>query len=276
MKDPAILFYKDKWLSATKGMRANAKGWYLNLIIFQHEFGDLPNDIEELANLCDVRFSEYTEFEQVFKQVLKQKFELNSNNRLENPFAREITKNRETYKDKRSNSGKLSYVLRYFRKNFKYKADFEDWFKNNVPLDFDIKNEQVLKQVFEQNLELYINVNVNVNNNDNVIKNKESIYEKFLNEKVEENFKEIVKKWIDYKKERKETYKSEMTLNEMYKSIKELSGNNPEKALAIIDQSIANSWKGIFELKEKSNGSKIKPMIDYNNDVYETKIKERW
>lgn len=165
MRDPAILLYKDKWLIATKGMRADAKGWYLNLIIYQHDIGSLPNDIEELANLCDVRFSEFEQFKQVFEQVLKHKFELTEDNRLENAFAREIIQNRETFKEKRSDAGKLSYVLKYFRKHFKYKAGFEDWFKQNVSIDFDIKNEQVLKQVFKQNFELYINVNEDVNRN---------------------------------------------------------------------------------------------------------------
>lgn len=187
MKDPAILLYKDKWLIATKGMRADAKGWYLNLIIYQHEMGSLPNDIEELANLCDVRFSEFEQFKQVFEQVIKQKFELNSDGKLENLFAREIIQNRETFKEKRSDAGKLSYVLRYFRTNFKYKKGFEEWFKSNVIIDFDIKNEQVLKQVFEQNIELYINVNVNkdiiINNEDKVITWKDdfNIYIKNLN-----------------------------------------------------------------------------------------------
>jgi hypothetical protein len=188
MRDPAILLYKDKWLIATKGMRADAKGWYLNLIIYQHDIGSLPNDIEELANLCDVRISEFEQFKQVFEQVLKQKFEVNSENRLENSFAREIIKNRETFKEKRSDAGKLSYVLKYFRANFKYKHGFEEWFKKNVIIDFDIKNEQVLKQVFKQNFELYINVNVNINNiednNVNYIINEVSSFfdKKYIND----------------------------------------------------------------------------------------------
>ena len=35
-----------------------------------------------------------------------------------------------------------------------------------------------------------------------------------------------------------------------------LSGGNPETAKAIIQQSIENRWKGLFELKNNSNGTK--------------------
>lgn len=176
-KDPAALLYIDKWLVSTKGMRANTRGWYLNLILHQYDKGELPNDIEELANLADVRISEYEDFKQVFEQVLKHKFEVNNNGCLENTYAKEILQKREAYKDKRSNSGKLSYVLQYFRKHFKYKKDFEDYFKENVTIDFDIKNEQVLKQVFEQNFELYINVNKDEVKHTSLNKNIPNIYD---------------------------------------------------------------------------------------------------
>ena len=174
MKDPAILLYKDKWLIATKGMKAYCRGWYLNLIIFQHELGDLPNDIEELALLCDVRISEYEHFKQVFEQVLKHKFEHNDNGRLENPFAKEIIKNREMFIDKRSNAGKISYLKKFIIKHITKKIDVIDYLLSSIEIDtLDLKNEQVLKQVLKQNFELYINgnVNVNVNGNSNVIEN---------------------------------------------------------------------------------------------------------
>ncbi len=71
MKDPAVLFYIDSWLVSTKEMQADARGWYLNLILHQYDKGSLPIDIEELANLADVRFSEYEKFKKTFQQVLQ-------------------------------------------------------------------------------------------------------------------------------------------------------------------------------------------------------------
>jgi hypothetical protein len=188
MKDPAVLLYIDKWLVSTKNMRADAKGWYLNLILYQYDMGDLPNDIEELANLCDVRFSEFEHFKQVFEQVLKQKFKVNSNNRLENAMGKEILRKREQFKDKRSNAGKLSYVLKYFRANFNYDKGFEEYFKNNVNIDFDVKNKQVLKQVFEQNFKLYINVNKDKDININKYINKEENINKEIDYNINNNY----------------------------------------------------------------------------------------
>lgn len=165
-KDPAVLFYISNWLTSTKGMKANAKGWFLNLILFQYELGDLPNEIEELANLCDVRFSEYKMFEQVFEQVLKHKFTLNENGRLENDRAKEIIQKRKAFKNKRSNAGKYSYLSKFLKNHFKLKSKETQFVKDNINLDeVDLKNEQMFKQVIKQTLELYINTNGNGNSN---------------------------------------------------------------------------------------------------------------
>ena len=114
-RDPAVLFFIDKWLTSTKEMRADCRGWYLNLILHQFDKKSLPNDIEELANLADVRISEFDKFKQVFEQVLKHKFKQNSFGRLENEFAREILISRNIFKDKRSEAGKKSYFLKIIK-----------------------------------------------------------------------------------------------------------------------------------------------------------------
>jgi len=93
-KDPAALLYIDKWLVATTEMKADARAYYMDLILFQFDKGSLPNDIEELANICRVRVSEFNNFKQVFEQVLKQKFKQNNEGRLENEFAKEIIQKR--------------------------------------------------------------------------------------------------------------------------------------------------------------------------------------
>ena len=157
-KDPAVLLYIDNWLVSTKDMKGAEKGWYLNLLLYQYDKGDLPNDIEELANLCDVRISEYENFKQVFKQVLKQKFELNENGRLENPKAREIIRKRETFKEKRSDSGKLGYIIKVATNELKATSEQCEYIKDNIKLDeINTKNKQMLIQVLKQIIKLYIN-----------------------------------------------------------------------------------------------------------------------
>lgn len=157
-KDPAALLYIDNWLVSTKEMKADERGWYLNLILHQYDKGDLPNDVEELANLADVRFSEYESFKQKWEQVLKQKFEQNEKGRLENPKAKEILQKRELFKDKRSESGKMGYVIKVAIRELKATNEEVEYIKKNIDMDsLDIKNKQVLKQVLKQTIKLYIN-----------------------------------------------------------------------------------------------------------------------
>jgi hypothetical protein len=162
MKDPAALLYIDTLKVATTEMSAIARAYYMDLILHQYDKGSLPNDIEELANICRVRFSEFKQFEQVFEQVLKHKFKQNNEGRLENEFATEIIRKRQSFIDKRSESGKISYMVRFARQHLKATKAQIEYLKDNVNLDsVDIKNEQVFKQVLEQVLEqkseLYIN-----------------------------------------------------------------------------------------------------------------------
>lgn len=163
-KDPAALFYIDKWIAGTQGMSGSAKGWYLDLILYQFDKGGIPNSIDEMSGICRVRPSEYAEFEQVFKQVLEQKFDKNESGQLENGFAKQIIKGRKAFKEKKSLSGKWSYVKKIILK--KYKNTTSEQFKvyyKYFDFSIDLKNEQVLEQVLEHIFELYINTNANGN-----------------------------------------------------------------------------------------------------------------
>ena len=264
MKDPAVLLYIDKWLVSTKGMRGNAKGWYLNLILYQYDRGELPNDIEELANLCDVRISEFEEFKQVFEQVLKHKFIVNDNGCLQNEFANEILKKRETFKEKRSDSGRLGYVIKYFRNNFKYDDGFENYFKENVNIDFDIKDEQLLKQVFKQNYKLYININKDIN--------KDSIT---IDEIKENNNKEEIKKEdeipideipIDEKQFNYLEYHTYYDLVEHAK--KEESWFNSLLLLLKLEKETILSELENFPIVQEAKGNKITNLKDFKNHFF--------
>lgn len=168
MKDPAALLYIDKWIVATFEMKADARGYYMDLILSQFDKGSLPNDIEELASICRVRFSEFKHFEHVFEHVLKQKFEVNEEGRLENSFAREIIQKRQKFLDKRSNAGKWSYIIRFCSNKLKLKNKDIEYIKSNLNIDeIDLKDEQKLEHMFKQMLkqkdELYINEDENKN-----------------------------------------------------------------------------------------------------------------
>jgi len=168
--DFAILFYIEKWLIATKGMKADCKGWYLNLILYQYKKGFLPDDIEELANYADVRVSEYEKFTQMWSQVLSQKFTKTENGTLKNDFADQILINRETFKDKRSQSGILGNLIKIYKSLFK-DADYKEiaFIKKNIDINkINLKDTQMCSQMCSQLRALFINRDININNTINV------------------------------------------------------------------------------------------------------------
>lgn len=178
MKDPACLFYINDWLTSTAEMDADCRGWYLNLLLHNYDKETLPNEVEKLAVLCCVKFSEYQRFEQVFEQVLKQKFEQLEDGRLSNKRTQSILKSREVFKEKRSNAGKASYLMRFFYKKYKKEAKDKamvEYIKENIDLEIDTKNEHMIEHMFKHLFELYRNEN----KNEDDINNKVD-YSKFL------------------------------------------------------------------------------------------------
>lgn len=105
------------------------------------------------------------------------------------------------------------------------------------------------------------NVNIiSVNGNINATKEKENKlngYEKFSFDFVEEAFKESFTTWLDYKKQRKESYKTQRSLEVCYKQLLEKSKNDPLIAMQIVEQSMGNNWAGLFDLKTNIPGSTI-------------------
>lgn len=71
---------------------------------------------------------------------------------------------------------------------------------------------------------------------------------------VQPEFGNVVLKWLTYKKERKQTYK-QMGFNSFYNKLIKLSGGDPNIADMIVEQSMANNYQGIFELKGGNNGN---------------------
>ncbi len=79
----------------------------------------------------------------------------------------------------------------------------------------------------------------------------ESIIENF---EINKDMANVVFDWLEYKKERKETYKSDRSIKSFITKLRNLSGNDSAIAREIVEQSFANNYAGVFELKNKSNG----------------------
>lgn len=86
----------------------------------------------------------------------------------------------------------------------------------------------------------------------NIIPPKGGSESNFLQE-VSDEFREVILDWLAYKRERRESYKSQRSMRAFYNKLKTLSRNDPSVAREIIEQSMANNWAGIFPLKTENN-----------------------
>ena len=66
---------------------------------------------------------------------------------------------------------------------------------------------------------------------------------------ISDEFLEAFSLWLEYKKDRRQNYKSEKSLKACYNKLVKLSKNDPVIAEQIVNESIANNWSGLFELK---------------------------
>lgn len=70
---------------------------------------------------------------------------------------------------------------------------------------------------------------------------------------VSDEYQKTFALWLEYKKDRRENYKSEKSLKACYNKLVKLSKGDPMIASQIIDEAIANNWAGFFELKNNRN-----------------------
>lgn len=92
-----------------------------------------------------------------------------------------------------------------------------------------------------------INKQLKLNNNLNQETKKIGGYECDF---IDDIFLPIIRDWIEYKNSRGEKYSSAKSILALYKKLIKLSGGDPEVAKQIIDESMAQNWAGIFELKD--------------------------
>lgn len=116
-KDPAFLLYYKDILVSCAGWDADELGWYLRLLCHQADKPDgLPPDVEELATLANVKFSQYDRFKQAWKGRLKQKFEANEQGLLINSVQQFNLKKRQEYKSTQAKRGLVGYYIKKARR----------------------------------------------------------------------------------------------------------------------------------------------------------------
>ena len=79
----------------------------------------------------------------------------------------------------------------------------------------------------------------------------------------------VINKWLEYKKERRQSYKPR-GLEAFKKKLYEYSGGNPILANEIVEHSMANNYQGIFPQKNNNyttNGQQQPNIIDKVADI---------
>lgn len=133
---------------------------------------------------------------------------------------------------------------------------------------FENDEQQTNQQANQQTNNKQSTTNKNNKNDNNKKNEKNSIYDAEKSAKTKFNPEELLKdepsetkellmRWINYKKAQfNKTYKSDDSFMTFVKKLNQLSGGDFETAKAIIEQSIANTYQGIFELKKTNqNGN---------------------
>lgn len=101
-KDPAFLFYYKDFENDTADWEADSVGWYMRLLIFQAGNGYVPSDIEQLAQVARVKFSDFKNFSDRWAIRLACKFSTLSDGKLYNKKLSKIQSERKSGAVKKS------------------------------------------------------------------------------------------------------------------------------------------------------------------------------
>lgn len=92
-----------------------------------------------------------------------------------------------------------------------------------------------------------------------------------INDYVAPAFAEAWNLWLDYRKEINNNYKTEQSKRIGYEQFIKKSGNDPEKAMEMVRNTIANGYKGLFPTKD--NGTK--PITTADNAAARKESRDR-
>lgn len=279
-QDPALLFYKAIWKEATQLMSPMAKGWYLDLICYQHGQDAIPNDVEQIAVICDVKFSQFESFKTVWNDELKSKFSV-SEDGLINKFANAILQSRKRFKEERSSAGKMSSISKKARQLF----DNNSWIsyvKSTIDLNkIETSDSTSVEQVLQQMLQLYKSNQINLNNTKLYNNDSNPLIQEFkdkANEYSSKYTQEMIDKFCNYWTELTDDGKLKFEAHPKFSFGKRLAtwnsrSDNPVYNLTTSDQKLKSSMEScliqndmIYQWSNEDDGlfKELKSKIDYH------------
>lgn len=260
-KDPAFLFYSKDFYEGTRTMIPEERACYIDLLIYQHQHGIIPNDLKRVLMYC-------SGIEQATLQAtLEAKFKQTDKGWV-NKKLNDVVFERAEFKNKLSINGTIGQFWKKCKANLnakdykKLRKDLENIDKTELFEFLKDKtiNESTLKALLKALLKHYANVDADVNVNADTDKSgKGGTGEKpeLIYPFTTDEFLQQWELWKDYKKkEHSFKYKTLQSEQASLKELSNLSKGVVGNAIKILHQSMANGWKGFFELKNNTNGNR--------------------
>lgn len=268
MKDPAFLFYSKDFYEGTRMMLPEERACYIDLLIYQHQNGIIPDDLKRLKMYCAGCD------EQTIKNVLNQKFNQTVNGWLNKRLELE-QKERSENKPKKIASATLAGLIsskkltkpQIFAIKKEFKIDsfiFDKGGKINELEEIKKLVNEWFNKMVNQMVNNIANADANANANAS-IKEKGVQGEKQIAMPFDsDRFENYWKNWKEYKKlEHGFKYKSAQSEQSALISLSKLADGEEDTAIRIIMQSMENGWKGFFELKNlNANGNKNRSSLN--------------
>lgn len=218
MKDPAFLFYSQDFYSGTRLMLPIERACYVDLLIYQHQNGFIPNDLDRLLMFCSGvdKATLIATLKGKFKQCDKGWY----NERLKN-----VIEDRQIFKSKLSISGKIGQFWKKAKSLLSTKEYrlIKDYIQNkdsdylNLLLEkIDLKNESSLKGWLKASLKHIEIENEDENEDEDNIKEKVFIFEKFWDDY------HLITKLPKTDKEQSEKYWNKLNNSEKEKAIENI------------------------------------------------------
>lgn len=220
-KDPAFLFYSSDFLSGVTDLTMEERGQYITLLCLQHQKGALSEKTIRLS------------VGSVSVDVLS-KFEKDEDGNFYNKRLFSEIEKRAFFTQSRRNNG-----VKGGRPKKDKKPNGKPYAKpNGKPIKNHMGNENENEIIIK----------------DDDMKGGAGGKQKLNFGSLQDSFSEKWQIWIQYKKEQfKQSYKNPESEQLAINGLIELSGGDCIIAEKIINQSISNLWKGLFELKASQN-----------------------
>lgn len=179
-KDPAFLFYSQRWLEGTAELSPAEKGVYIDLLAHQHQKGSLPIETHRLCRLAFLSESEFLPIweglkHKFVKVIIPQPLNQTLNQTLERSLERLVNRTLSEISSERLSkgltnrlSGKLGALIRL---NKHLPTEILENIKNSFKVsDFNQLDERIasdrLSEWFNNRLAVLINLNINIKKED--------------------------------------------------------------------------------------------------------------